>query len=106
MRKDVKNVHPVVIQHVKMKGKIELREHNEWVVIYPKNITHGANGEFTTEVEDYLQLHPYDVDWIYDSMLVFDNMEERIKSDPDVEFEIVEVQKLTGIAKYAKLKFK
>lgn len=71
---------------------MELREYNEWVVVYGE----GKN--------DYYQLHSGDVNWIEEMKNMFDDMEGRIKADPEVEFDVVEHQKLTGVAKYAKLR--
>lgn len=74
---------------VDMKGKLELRKYNEWIVTFDG---------------DYLHLHPDDVNWIIEQEKMFDNMIGRIKASPEVEFKIVEHQKLTGVVKYAKLK--
>ena len=35
---------------------------------------------------------------------IFDNLESRISKSPDVEFEIIENIKMSGIVRYAKLK--
>lgn len=52
---------------------------------------------------DNLQLHPDNVNEIIDLSKRFDNIEARIATDPMVEFEIVENQKMDGVVKYAKL---
>jgi len=51
----------------------------------------------------YIQLHPDNVNEILDLEKVFDNIEARISAHPDIEFEIVEHQKMDGVVKYAKL---
>jgi hypothetical protein len=71
-----------------MKGKIYQGEHNEWFVKH--------------EDTDY-QLHPQDVERLLELDRVFDNLHARIAASPEVEFTVVEHQKLTGIATYAKL---
>jgi hypothetical protein len=87
-----------------MKGKLELREYNEWVVIYHPLRNKGIS-PFNHAVDvAYLQLCSEDVGWIEEMRNMFDNMEGRIKAEPDVEFEIIEHQKLDGVAKYAKLR--
>ncbi len=40
-----------------------------------------------------------------DSLAQIDYMEERILNSPEVDFEIIEVQKMSGISKYAKIQF-
>jgi len=77
-----------------MTGRLHKREHDEWVVTY-------------TEVNETinLQLHPDDVNNLIELDRIFDNLEARIASQPNVEFEIVNHQKLTGSIKYAKLKY-
>jgi hypothetical protein len=71
-----------------MKGKIYKGKHNEWLVKH--------------EDTDY-QLHPDDVEDLLDLERRFDFIEGRIAASPEVEFTIVEHQKLTGTATYAKL---
>ena len=64
-----------------------------WVVSY-----NDSQGLF-----QFIQLHPEDVNEILDLEKVFDNVEARISAHPDIEFEIVEHQKMDGVVKYAKL---
>ena len=77
-----------------MIGRLHKREYDEWVVTY-------------TEVNETidLQLHPDDINNLVELDRIFDNLEARIASQPNVEFEIVNHQKLTGSIKYAKLKY-
>lgn len=72
-----------------MKGRIHRAEHNEWLVEH--------------EGKNY-QLHPDNVEELEQIDQVFDNLGARIAANPIVEFSIVQHQKLTGIATYAKLK--
>jgi hypothetical protein len=53
--------------------------------------------------DKWLNLHPDDVNEIIENEKVFDNMEARIASDPNVKFEIVEHKKMSGVIQYAKL---
>lgn len=71
-----------------MKGKLRKAEHNEWIVEH--------DGQT-------FQLHPDDVEDLLDLERRFDFIEGRIAASPEVEFTIVEHQKLTGTATYAKL---
>lgn len=80
----------------KMKGQIRKGEDNQWFVVE----SHFGPGDV---FETYHQLHPEDVNDILELSERFDNIEARILSNPEVQFEIVENQKISGIAKYAKL---
>ena len=87
-----------------MKGKLKKNEYGEWVVVYHPLRSKGIR-PFNPNVDvKELQLYPDDVNWIHNNMMVFDNIEARIKADPEVEFEIVEHQKMDEVVKYAKLK--
>jgi hypothetical protein len=71
-----------------MKGKLRKAEHNEWLV----------------EHEDGLyQVHPEDADRLIELDRVFDNLSARIAASPEVEFHLVQNQKLSGTVTYAKL---
>lgn len=76
-----------------MKGRLLKTEDYGWLVSY-----NDAEGLFQTR-----QLHPDNVNEILDLEKVFDNIETRISAHPDVEFEIVEHQKMDSAAEYAKL---
>jgi hypothetical protein len=71
-----------------MTGKLHRAEYGEWLVQY-------QGQEF--------QLHPDDVEYLLELDRVFDCLESRIAASPEVKFEIVEHQKLDGVATYAKL---
>ena len=74
-----------------MRGELHNSEHG-WLVIYTED-----------GVEKGLSLHWDDVEFINESRYTFDNIEARIAERPEVEFEIVENQKLDGVSRYAKL---
>jgi len=84
-----------------MKGKLKRKEDNMWVVEY-EEVYFGDN-RLSLELEE-TQLHPDDVEKMLELDRTFDNLESRINVNPEVEFDIVEHQKLSGIVKYAKLK--
>ena len=50
-------------------------------------------------------LHPDDIEIFLDYERRFDNLQSRISFSPIVKFKIIEYQKLSGIVKYAKLKW-
>ncbi len=84
-----------------MKGNLKRKEDNMWIVEY-EDVIFGDN---RLSLEPYeIQLHPDDVEKMLELDRMFDNLEARIKVNPEVEFDIVEHQKLSGIVKYAKLK--
>jgi hypothetical protein len=84
-----------------MKGKLKRKEDNMWIVEY-EDVIFGDN---RLSLEPYeIQLHPDDVEKMLELDRMFDNLEARININPEVEFDIVEHQKLSGIVKYAKLK--
>jgi hypothetical protein len=84
-----------------MKGKLKRKEDNMWIVEY-EDVIFGDN---RLSLEPYeIQLHPDDVEKMLELDRMFDNLEARINVNPEVEFDIVEHQKLSGIVKYAKLK--
>ena len=74
-----------------MRGILHNTDHG-WMVTY----TEGGT-------EKGLSLHPDDIEFINDTKYTFDDLEAQIASNPEVEFEIVENQKLTGVSRYAKL---
>ena len=60
-----------------MKGKL-LKADGKWLVAY-----NDSQGLF-----QFLPLHPFDVQMISEQEKIFDNIEARISSNPDVEFGI------------------
>lgn len=76
-----------------MNGKLLKNEDYGWFVSYKTK-----DGMF-----EVLQLHPDNVNEILEDSKVFDNIEARILANPQVEFDIVENNKMSGVAKYAKL---
>lgn len=88
-----------------MKGKL-IKTENEWQVEYLEFFrTVKLNGipVDTEYLVKTLPLHCDDVEQIEEDSKVFDNIEARIAYYPDVEFEIIENQKLDGISLSAKL---
>lgn len=71
-----------------MKGKLIKTEKN-WVI--------------EDENQIQLTLHPDDVDKIHEWDRMFDNLQARIATDPNVEFEIIKNYTLNGEIKYAKI---
>jgi hypothetical protein len=84
-----------------MKGKLKRKENIMWVIEY-NDVLFGDN-RLSLEPNE-IQLHPDDVEKMLELDRTFDNIEARINVNPEVEFDIVEHQKLSGIIKYAKLK--
>jgi hypothetical protein len=80
---------------MRQKGTLVRNEDNYWEVKFQ-----SENGEQKT-----LQLHPDDVESLDNASMVFDNLESRIYSQPEVEFMVVENQKMDGICTYAKLTY-
>ena len=64
-----------------MKGNIVKRDKGDWVVWYTDST--AKNGL------RILPLHPRDVEQINEWSQIFDNIEGRIASSPEVEFEII-----------------
>ncbi len=83
-----------------MKGRLSKLEYDQWIVTYIEEMERSP-GIFKT-ID--LQLHPEDVNSLKELEQRFDNLEARIFANPNVEFEIIKHQKLTGISTYAKLK--
>lgn len=71
-----------------MKGRLYRGKNNEWLV--------------KTEEQEH-QLHPDDVEYLLELDRIFDNLEARISQNSEVQFELINHNKLTGIATYAKL---
>jgi hypothetical protein len=81
-------------QHSKtgnMKGELIKSEHG-WMISYIENGEHKG-----------VSLHHDDIEFIEQTKFTFDNIEAMIAANPEVEFEIVENQKLTGVSRYGKL---
>ena len=58
------------------------KQDNKWVVTYPDVFLH---------IEKTIPLHPTNVQEIEEFYLIFDNIEGRINSQPEVEFELVSI---------------
>ena len=71
-----------------MKGKLRKAEHNEWLVEHESNL---------------YPVHPDDADRLIELDRIFDNLQARIAASPEVEFDLVQNQKLSGTVTYAKL---
>ena len=71
-------------------GSLVKEEHKFWIV--------------QSELGD-LQLHPDDIEVLLDYDSKFDNLNSRISFSSQVQFKVVEHEKLTGTVKYAKLKW-
>ena len=74
-----------------MKGELIKSTHG-WMISYIENGEHKG-----------ISLHYDDVDYIRELEFTFDNIEARIATNPEVEFEIVENQKMSGVSRYGKL---
>ena len=70
-------------------GEIVYDEDDGWMILYKTEILY--------------QLHPDDVEDLVQLEQMFDNVTARVLADPVVKFHVVQHQKLTGIATYAKL---
>jgi hypothetical protein len=92
--------------------KDEIRDEKAIAFLEAKNKLHAG----TLVKEEYrlwivqselgdLQLHPDDVEVLLEYERKFDGSESRISFSPQVQFKIVEHEKLTGTIKYAKLKW-
>ena len=82
-----------------MKGILHKDKYNTWWVLYDEVLGESV----VKKNQNPLQLHPDDVNELLELDFIFDNLEARVASNPEVDFEIVKVQKLSGIAVYAKL---
>ena len=71
-----------------LKGRLYRDKHNEWLVESSEQTYH---------------LHPDDVEFFLELEQRFDSIEGRIAANPEVNFNVVNHNKLTGIATYAKL---
>ena len=81
----------IMNNEVNMKGELIKSEHG-WMISYIENGEHKG-----------ISLHYDDVDYIRELEFTFDNIEARIATNPEVEFEIVENQKMSGVSRYGKL---
>lgn len=70
-------------------GEMVYDEGEGWMILYKTEILY--------------QLHPDDVEDLVQLGQMFDNITGRVLADPVVKFHVVEHQKLTGVATYAKL---
>jgi len=68
-----------------MKGRLHKNPKQEWVVKYSTCVP----GRMTREWNAELPLHPDNIKEIKEWNMVFDNIEGRIASNPETEFEIV-----------------
>ena len=81
-----------------MRGVLYNTKHNGWMVKFnKKELNPNELGV------DELQLHPDDVNEIIEQSIWFDNIEARIAAYPEVKFQIVENEKMSGVVRYAKL---
>lgn len=78
-----------------MKGRIK-KIQDQW------GITFKSLKENNEVYDEFLQLHSEDLEEIEKASQIFDNVESRYE-DQEVYFEIVENQKMSGIARYAKI---
>lgn len=69
-----------------MKGILQKDQQNTWWVIYDEVL--GEN--IVKKNQNALRLHPDNVNELNEFNLVFDNLEARISSDPEVNFEVVD----------------
>ena len=76
---------------VNMKGELIKSEHG-WMISYTEN--GEAKG---------VSLHHDDIEFIEQTKFTFDDIEATIAANPEVTFEIIENQKLTGVSRYGKL---
>lgn len=81
----------IMNNEVNMKGELIKSTHG-WMISYIENGEHKG-----------ISLHYDDVDYIRELEFTFDNIEARIATNPEVEFEIVENQKMSGVSRYGKL---
>ena len=58
------------------------KQDDKWVVTYPDIFLH---------IEKTIPLHPTNVKEIEEFYLIFDNIEGKINSQPEVEFELVSI---------------
>jgi len=83
-----------------MTGRLHKIQEEGWVVTCVQEMEDSSG---VLETIDY-PLHPDDAYELFELEQRFDFLEARIASQPNVEFEIVNHQKLTGSIKYAKIK--
>lgn len=84
-----------------MNGKLVKDRYKLWCVEF-EDVTWEDNRheKFTNSIP----VHPDDLEMLLNLEKNFDSIESRILLNPNVEFEIVTNQKLSGIVEYAKLK--
>jgi hypothetical protein len=76
---------------VNMKGELIKSEHG-WMISYIENGEHKG-----------ISLHHDDIEFIEQTKFTFDDIEATIAANPEVTFEIIENQKLTGVSKSGRL---
>jgi hypothetical protein len=74
-----------------MKGELINTKHG-WMISYIENGEHKG-----------VSLHHDDIEFIEQTKFTFDDIEATIAANPEVTFEIVENQKLTGVSRYGRL---
>ena len=74
-----------------MKGELIKSTHG-WMISYIENGEHKG-----------VSLHHDDIEFIEETKFTFNDIEATIAANPEVEFEIIENQKLSGVSKYGKL---
>jgi len=72
-----------------MKGTMNLHEKWGWGVI--------------TQADEWIPLHPDDLNYFAEMYIWFDNFEARVLASPEVEFETTVIRKMSGDILYAKL---
>jgi hypothetical protein len=74
-----------------MTGELIKSEHG-WMISYIENGEHKG-----------VSLHHDDIEFIEQTKFTFDDIEATIAANPEVTFEIIENQKLTGVSKSGRL---
>jgi len=76
---------------VNMKGELINTKHG-WMISYIENGEHKG-----------VSLHHDDIEFIEQTKFTFNDIEATIAANPEVTFEIIENQKLTGVSRYGRL---
>ena len=81
-----------------------MEANTEELQVYQGEIKCGEGNDWYVESEGrFYGLHPDDLEYIASMEKIFDNISDRILASPNVEFSIIEHQKMDGVIKYAKL---
>jgi hypothetical protein len=76
---------------INMKGEL-IKSGHGWMISYIENGEHKG-----------ISLHHDDIEFIEQTKFTFDDIEATIAANPEVTFEIIENQKLTGVSKSGRL---